>query len=108
VRFVPLGWKIDGRKTEMRAAEATLKELVLHVSPPRGCAIVLTELKSSGPTDPNWVAACGIMKAQWLSRFNEKVVELRRTDPQVDWSDVQISVGGDRRVAHWLWEVEGQ
>ena len=39
----------------MRAAEATLKELVLHVSPPRGCAIVLTELKSSGPTDPNWV-----------------------------------------------------
>ena len=59
----------------MRAAEATLKELVLHVSPPRGCAIVLTELKSSGPTDPNWVAACGIMEARRLSRFNEKVVD---------------------------------
>ena len=78
----------------MRAVQATLKELVLHVSPPRGCAIVLTELKSGGPTDPNWVAACGIMEAQRLSRFNEKVVELRRTDPQVDWSDVQILSAG--------------
>jgi hypothetical protein len=54
----------------MRAVQATLKELVLHVSPPRGCAIVLTELKSGGPTDPNWVAACGIMEAQPLNRFN--------------------------------------
>jgi hypothetical protein len=92
----------------MRPAEAILNELVLHVSPPRGCAIVLTEWKSSGPTDPNWVASCGIMEAQGLLRFNEKIVELRRTNPQIDWSDVKISIGeGRRRVALWLSEVEG-
>jgi hypothetical protein len=88
-----------------RAAEAILNELVLYVSPPHGCAIVLTEWESSGPTDPNWVAACGIMEAHGLRRFNEKIAELRRTDPQIDWSAEKISFGEGRRVAHWLSEV---
>src|SRR5262249_55428489 len=61
-----------------------------HVRPPRGCAIVLTEWKSRGPTEPNWVAATGNMEAQKLARYNEKIAELRKTDPQIDWSDVKI------------------
>jgi hypothetical protein len=89
----------------MRYAEAMLKELVLYVRPPRGCAIVLTEWKPSGPTDPNWVAATGNMEAQKLVRYNEKIAELRKTNPTVDWSDVKILVG-PRRVALWLSEVD--
>ena len=89
----------------MKHAEAMLKELVLHVRPPRGCAIVLTEWKSSGPTDPNWVTASGNMEAQKLVRFSEIVAELRKTDPKIDWSDVKILVG-PRRVALWLSEVD--
>ena len=65
----------------MRAAGAVLKELVRHVGPPRGCALVLTEWQSSGPTDPNWVASCGIMDEQGLLRYNEKLAELRKADP---------------------------
>ena len=45
----------------MKRAEAMLEELVRHVRPPRGCAIVLAECKSTGPTDANWVAASGNM-----------------------------------------------
>jgi hypothetical protein len=90
----------------MRAAEAILKELVLHVRPPRGCAIVLTEWKSSGPTDPNWVAASGTMETQNLVRYSEKIAELRKTDPKIDWSDVKI-ITGARRVALWLSEIDG-
>jgi hypothetical protein len=85
----------------MRSAEAVLEELVLHVRPPRGCAIVLTEWKSSGPTDPNWVAASGNMEMPKLVRYGEKIAELRKTDPQIDWSDVKI-LAGRRRVALWL------
>lgn len=92
--------------TAMKSAEAMLKELVLHVAPPRGCAIVLTEWKSSGPADPNWVAASGIMDAQKLVRYGEKIAELRKTDPKIDWSGVKIRAG-PRRVALWLSEVDG-
>ena len=48
----------------MKRAEAMLEELVQHVRPPRGCAIVLTEYNSTGSTDPNWVAASGNMELQ--------------------------------------------
>jgi hypothetical protein len=51
----------------MKPAEGVLKELVLHVRPPRGRAIVLTEWNSSGPTDPNWVAA-------WERRSSSAIV----------------------------------
>jgi hypothetical protein len=33
----------DPRNLRMRVAGAVLKELVRHVCPPRGCALVLTE-----------------------------------------------------------------
>ena len=90
----------------MKTAEAMLKELVIYVRPPRGCAVVLTEWKSTGPTDPNWVAASGIMEAKKLVRYSEKIAELRKTNPLIDWSDVKI-VTGVRRVALWLSEIEG-
>jgi hypothetical protein len=89
----------------MKPAESMLEELVRHVRPPRGCAIVLTELKSSQPTAQNWVAACGIMDAQGLVRYAEKVSDLRKSDPKIDWSDVKI-IAGSRRVALWLSEVD--
>jgi hypothetical protein len=85
----------------MKSAEAMLEELVSHVRPPRGCAIVLTEWKSSGPTEPNWVDSTGNMEAQKLARYNEKIAELRKTDPQIDWSDVKIH-RGSHRVVLWL------
>jgi len=91
----------------MKSAEATLKELVLHVRPPRGCAIALWEWTSSRPTEPNWVAACGIMDAQKLVSYTEKIAELRKTHPKIDWSDIKILVG-PRRVALWLSEVDGE
>jgi len=86
----------------MRSAQAILKELVSHVSPPPGCAIVLTEYKSSGPIQPNWMAACGNMDAQKLVLFNKKLIELRNTDPIIDWSEEKILVTGQRRIAHWM------
>ena len=45
-------------------------------------------------------------EAQKLARYNEKIAELRKTDPRIDWSDVKILVG-PRRVALWLSEVNG-
>jgi hypothetical protein len=89
----------------MKPAEGVLKELVLHVRPPRGRAIVLTEWNSSGPTDPNWVAASSIMGAQKLVRYSDKIADLRKTDPKIDWSDVKVVVG-QHRVALWLSEVD--
>ncbi len=92
----------------MKAAEAILTELVQHVRPPRGCAIVLSEWKSTGPSgsaDPNWVAATGNMGPQKLIRYSKKIVELRKSDPKIDWSGVKI-LAGSRRVALWLSEVE--
>jgi hypothetical protein len=46
------------------------------------------------------------MDADRLLRYNEKIAELRKTDPQVDWPDVKL-IAGRRRGALWLSEVEG-
>jgi len=89
----------------MKRAEAMLEELVRHVRPPRGCAIVLAECKSTGPTDANWVAASGNMELQELIRYSEKIAEWRWKDPQIDWSGVKV-LPGQRRVALWLSEVD--
>ena len=55
----------------MKSAEAMLEELVSLFVRRGGCAIVLTEWKSGGPTEPNWVAATGNMEAQKLARYKK-------------------------------------
>ncbi len=91
----------------MKHADAMLREIILYVRPPVGCAAVLLEWEPRGPNDQNWTASVGIMDAERLLRFNEKVAELRKTDPIIDWSEVQVRLGAQRRVALWLSEVEG-
>jgi hypothetical protein len=70
----------------MRNALAVLEELVLHVQPPKGCAIVLTERPFSKPSDPNWIATVGPMVSAHARRYTAKVAELRKTDLRIDWS----------------------
>jgi len=65
-----------------------LEELVLHVRPPKGCAIVLTEQPFSRPSDPNWIATVGPMVSEYARGYTAKVAELRKTDPRIDWSEV--------------------
>jgi hypothetical protein len=92
----------------MKSAEGMLKELVRHVRPRRGCAIVLRERKAGGSTEPNWIASTGILDTQQLRRYNEKLFELRKTDPRIDWSGVQILDSANRRVSVWLPEIDGE
>jgi hypothetical protein len=63
-----------------------LEELVLHVRPPKGCAIVLSE-RPVGP-----------MVSEYARRYTAKVAELRKTDLRIDWSEV-MGVDGPRRIA---------
>ena len=82
----------------MRNARAVLEELVLHVKPPKGCAIVLTERPFNKPSDPNWIATVGPMVSEYARRYTAKVTELRNTDPRIDWSEI-VGVNGPRRIA---------
>ena len=91
----------------MRHARAVLEDLVLHVQPPKGCAIVLTERPFSNPSDPNWIATVGPMVLECARRYTAKVAELRKTDLRIDWSEV-MSVDGPRRIALRHAELVGQ
>jgi hypothetical protein len=82
----------------MRHARAVLKDLVLHVEPPKGCAIVLSERPFSKSSDPNWIATVGPMGANYIRRYTAKVAELRKMDLRVDWSGV-TALDGPRRIA---------
>jgi hypothetical protein len=82
----------------MRHARAVVQELVLHVQPPKGCAIVLTERPFRTPSDPNWVATVGPMGPEYTKLYTAKVAELRQTDLRIDWSEV-TSADGLRRIA---------
>jgi hypothetical protein len=64
----------------MRPARAVLEELVRHVQPPKGCAIVFTERPLNKSDDPNWIVMVGPMGAQYTKRYTEKVAQLRKSD----------------------------
>jgi hypothetical protein len=67
----------------------------LAVEPREGVVIVLTEDPGALP---NWVAGAAIMEAALTDKFSEKVAELRKTDPNVDWSDVDKGQSEMRRI----------
>jgi hypothetical protein len=77
---------------------AVLEDLVLHVQPPKGCALVLTERPFSKPSDANWIATVGPMVSEYARRYTAKVADLRKTDLRIDWSEV-VGVDGPRRIA---------
>lgn len=83
----------------MKSAKAVLREIVEYVQPPAECAIILTEW-DFGPAKRNWVAARGNMKEEQQRRFDEKDLELRKSDPMIDWSGEEIGDSGRRRVVH--------
>ena len=82
----------------MRPARAVLEELVRHVLPPKGCAIVFTERPLNRSDDPNWIVTVGPIGAQYTKRYTEKVAQLRKSDPRIDWSEVK-PLDRHRRVA---------
>lgn len=82
----------------MRPARAVLAELVRYVQPPKGCAVVFTERPLNKSGDPNWIATVGPMGALYSRRYTEKVAQLRKSDPRVDWSEIN-PLDGHRRVA---------
>ena len=88
----------------MRRARAVLEDLVLHVQPPKGCAIVLTERPFSKASDPNWVATVGPMETSCTRRYTAKLAELRKTDLRVNWSGL-AALDGPRRIALWHSEL---
>ena len=98
---VAKGQRLSGKARPdhpMRHARAVLEDLVLHVQPPKGCAIVLTERPFSNPSDPNWIATVGPMVLEYARRYTAKAAELRKTDLRIDWSEV-MGVDGPRRIA---------
>jgi hypothetical protein len=80
----------------LKTANQLVREIGLAVQPPQGVAIVLTEEPGS---QPNWVAAAGIMESALTDKFSQKVAELRNTDPLVDWSGVNSRPEARRVVA---------
>jgi hypothetical protein len=84
----------------MKTAQALVQELTSRVVPPLGVAIMVKEMSSNGPDDPNWVASAGPMDLIRAQRFGEKVAELRKSDLLIDWSGVE-GQRGHRRVALW-------
>jgi hypothetical protein len=88
----------------MRDAREVLEELVRHVEPPKGCAIVLTERPVGSDREPNWTATVGPMGVEQGRRFTKKVAELRKTDLRVGWSAL-TNLDGLRRIALRLSEL---
>jgi hypothetical protein len=75
----------------MKTAEVLLGELAVHVQPPPGSHIILREMRSKRPTEPNWISGIGTMEAKKLLRYTDKVSKLRKTDPIIDWSGVKTT-----------------
>ena len=86
----------------MKTAMELVKEIGLAVQPPKGVAIVLTEDPGALP---NWVAGAGIMEAALTDKFSEKVIQLRKTDPNADWSEVDNGQSETRRIVKFSSET---
>jgi hypothetical protein len=90
----------------MKPAADLLNEIVRHVQPPRGSAVALTEEPGLKDGEPNWIASIGVTDLDRLERFNNKVAELRKSDPVIEWDQVMEQQGGRRRVGKWFSELD--
>jgi hypothetical protein len=80
-----------------------LQELVLHVRPPKGCAIVLTERPFRTPSDPNWVATVGPMGTEYSRRYTAKAAELQQTCPTgPSWAIFGRSASQQKELDHLI------
>lgn len=89
----------------LRTADSVLWELVNLVQPPRGCEIRLTERIAVGVFEPNWTSTVGALEPLKLALYDQKVAELRKAHPKLDWSGVTV-VAGSRSIARFLSEVD--
>jgi hypothetical protein len=76
----------------LKTANQLVKEIASAVQSPPGVTIVLTEEPGA---QPNWVAAAAIMDSD---KFSETVAKFRKTDPLVDWDEVDKGANELRRV----------
>src|SRR5258707_5867022 len=81
------------RRIEPMKAKQLLETLLQHVKPPQGCPIVLRERAPNSEDDLNWVASAGNMASSGTALFMEKIAELRKAHPTIDWSDVDTNGG---------------
>jgi hypothetical protein len=86
----------------MKTAEELLAELVADVHPPKDCPIKLKEWPATPITIRNWIAIRGDLSDAERERFDKKVIQLRQTDPQVDWSGVNARDEDSRRVILYI------
>ena len=84
----------------MKTAEELLAELIVDVRPPKDCPIKLKEWPANELTLQNWIAIRGDLVGSDRDRYDEKVAQLRRTSPQVDWSNVQLREGTRRVILY--------
>jgi hypothetical protein len=87
----------------LKSANELLDEILRCVRPQRGSTVVLTQVNG----EPNWVVSTGMLDEGALGRFNTKIVDLRKSDPCVDWSAVPERKGGRRQIVKWLSALEG-
>jgi hypothetical protein len=85
----------------MKTAEELLAELVAYVRPPKQCPIKLKEWPANQLTIRNWIAIRGDIAGVERERYDTKLAALRKTDPQVDWSNVSLREDS-RRVIFYL------
>ena len=72
----------------MKTADEVAREISRYLMPPRGAAIKVTESPANGPYDPNWFASATAMDISRLERFEQLIVELRRSDRIIEWSGI--------------------
>lgn len=91
-----------------RQARSIADEILLDVEPPLDAALIIRERVQSSKRGPNWTATIGKMDAMRTARFMSAVSVLQRLHPQIDWSDVQTTYGGVRRIARYLREATSE
>jgi hypothetical protein len=89
----------------MKNADDLLDEVLLYVVPPAGVSMRLSERSNPGQT--NWVLAMGVAPDRCYRAFAEKVSELRRSSPYVEWSAV-AGEAGERSITRYLSEAESR
>jgi hypothetical protein len=79
----------------MKSAKSILREISDYVRPPHGTVLILIQWNEQDK--PNWIPASSPLQGQASERYLEKIVALKTSDPNVDWSDVKF-VDGSRRI----------
>jgi hypothetical protein len=86
----------------LKGAQEVLDDFISAVKPPEPTLFALVERKPGPDHDFNWILSMGPLSGDAKTRYESKILEMRKEHRRLDWDGVTEREGEWRAVRRWV------